>query len=354
LLIAGATRSQTDGLHYNVRGLQTVIISRTPFRISFFGGGTDYPDWYREHGGAVLATTIDKYCYLSVRELPPFFEHRFRLVYSIVENVQTIDQITHPAVRAVLQWMNVSQGLEIHHDGDLPARAGLGSSSAFTVGLINAMRALSGQHTSKDQLAHDAIHVEQDLLHEPVGSQDQISAAFGGLNQITFLADGAFRVDPIILLPARRDELQSHLLLVFTGISRISSHAAQGQIDNLKRRTGELSAMREMVDQAIGLLSSPTADIIEFGKLVNEQWQLKRRLSDRVSNGTIDDVYEAATRAGAIGGKLLGAGGGGFMLFFVRPQDRNKVAEALKGLVKVPFRFETSGSRIVLYQPDGL
>jgi D-glycero-alpha-D-manno-heptose-7-phosphate kinase len=331
-----------------------MIISRTPFRISFFGGGTDYPDWYREHGGAVLATTIDKYCYLSVRELPPFFEHKFRLVYSVVENVQTIDQINHPAARAVLQWMRVAQGLEIHHDGDLPARAGLGSSSAFTVGLINAIHALSGQHTSKDQLASDAIHVEQDLLHEPVGSQDQISAAFGGFNQITFMADGTFRVDPIILPPARREELQSHLLLVFTGISRISSHAAQGQIDNLKRRTGELAAMRDMVDQSIALLSSPTTDIVEFGKLVNEQWQLKRRLSDRVSNGTIDDVYEAARRAGAIGGKLLGAGGGGFMVFFVRPHDRNKVAAALTGLVKVPFRFETSGSRIVLYQPDGL
>jgi len=331
-----------------------MIISRTPFRISFFGGGTDYPDWYREHGGAVLATTIDKYCYISVRELPPFFDHKFRLVYSVVENVQQIDQINHPAVRAVLQWMNVQQGLEIHHDGDLPARAGLGSSSSFTVGLINAMHALAGQHMSKDRLAHDAIHVEQDLLREPVGSQDQISAAFGGLNLITFLADGNFRVDPVILPPARRDELQSHLLLVFTGISRISTHAAQGQIDNLKRRTGELQAMRQLVDRAIALLASPATDLVEFGRLVNEQWQLKRRLSDRVSNGTIDDVYEAARRAGAIGGKLLGAGGGGFMLFFVRPGDREQISAALPGLVKVPIKFETSGSRIVLYQPDGL
>jgi D-glycero-alpha-D-manno-heptose-7-phosphate kinase len=322
--------------------------------MSFFGGGTDYPDWYREHGGAVLATTIDKYCYISVRELPPFFEHKFRLVYSVVENVQRIDEINHPAVRAVLTWMGVTQGLEIHHDGDLPARAGLGSSSSFTVGLINAMRALGGQHTSKDQLANDAIHVEQDLLREPVGSQDQISAAFGGFNQITFMADGTFRVDPVVLPPARREELQSHLMLVFTGISRISSHAAQGQIDNLKRRTGELNTMRQLVDQAVTLLSSPTTDIIEFGELVNEEWKLKRRLSDRVSNGTIDDVYAAARRGGAIGGKLLGAGGGGFMLFFVRPQDRPRLADALKGLVMVPFKFETSGSRIVLYQPDGL
>src|SRR5580765_5818922 len=289
-----------------------MIISRTPFRVSFFGGGTDYPAWFKEHGGAVLATTIDKYCYISVRVLPPFFAHRYRLVYSIVENVKEISEIQHPAVRAVLQWNGSSKGLEIHHDGDLPARAGLGSSSAFTVGLINAMFALRGRHTSREKLAHDAIHVEQDVLHEPVGSQDQISAAFGGFNLITFQADGAFRVDPVILPPARRDELQDHLLLVFTGISRISAHAAQGQIDNLKRRTGELQAMRELVDRAIALLSSPTTDILEFGRLVNEQWHLKRRLSDRVSNGTIDDVYEAACRAGAIGGKLLGAGGGGF------------------------------------------
>jgi D-glycero-alpha-D-manno-heptose-7-phosphate kinase len=331
-----------------------MIISRTPFRVSFFGGGTDYPDWFREHGGAVLATTIDKYCYISVRDLPPFFDHRFRLVYSVVENVHEVDEIKHPAVRGVLKWMGVTRGLEIHHDGDLPARSGLGSSSAFTVGLINAMRALEGQHTSKDQLANDAIHVEQNVLREAVGSQDQISAAFGGFNQITFLADGSFRVDPVILPVARREELQNHLMLVFTGISRLSAHAAAGQIQNLKRRTGELQTIRQLVDRGIALLSSPTTDIAEFGQLVNEEWQLKRRLSDRVSNGTIDDVYDAARRAGAIGGKLLGAGGGGFMLFFVRPGDRQKVADALPGLVKVPMRFETSGSRIALYQPDGL
>jgi D-glycero-alpha-D-manno-heptose-7-phosphate kinase len=289
-----------------------------------------------------------------VRELPPFFDHKFRVVYSQVENRQRIDDINHPAVRAVLQWMNVDRGLEIHHDGDLPARAGLGSSSSFTVGLINAMHALNGRHTSKDRLAQDAIHVEQDVLREPVGSQDQISAAFGGFNVITFLADGRFRVDPVILPPERREQLQDHLLLVFTGISRISADAAQSQIDNLKRRTGELQAMRELVDRAVELLSSPSTDILEFGRLVNEHWQLKRRLSDRVSNGTIDDVYEAARRAGAIGGKLLGAGGGGFMVFFVRPGDREKVAAALPGLVKVPIKFESSGSRIVLYQPDGL
>jgi D-glycero-alpha-D-manno-heptose-7-phosphate kinase len=331
-----------------------MIISRTPFRISFFGGGTDYPDWYRENGGAVLATTFDKYCYISVRDLPPFFDHKYRLVYSVVENVKDVGEINHPAVRAVLQWLEVTRGLEIHHDGDLPARSGLGSSSAFTVGLINALRAFAGQHTSKEALARDAIHVEQCVLHEPVGSQDQISAAFGGFNHIRFPADGSFEVSPIILPRERQELLQAHLMLVFTGISRIAAELAEGQIANLKRRKGELGSMHEMVEEAIAILSTPGRDIVEFGQLLNEGWRLKRRLSDKVSNGPIDDVYEAARRAGAIGGKLLGAGGGGFMLFFVRPDQRQQVADALPHLVKVPVKFESSGSRIVLYQPDGL
>jgi len=329
-----------------------MIISRTPFRISFFGGGTDYSAWYREHGGAVLSTTIDKYCYISVRELPPFFEHRFRLVYSFVENVKEVREIVHPAARGVLEWLGVSRGLEIHHDGDLPARSGVGSSSAFTVGLINAMHALDGRHVSKETLANEAIHVEQHVIREPVGVQDQISAAFGGFNHITLREDGVYRVSPVILPRERLDLLQSHLVLLFTGISRTAAEIAQTQIDNLKHRTGELGALRQMVDHAVDLLASP-ADLIEFGRLLGEGWRLKRRLSDRVSNPAIDSLYETATRAGAIGGKLLGAGGGGFLLLFVPPELRARVVEAVGGLIHVPFRFETSGSRIVLYQPDG-
>jgi D-glycero-alpha-D-manno-heptose-7-phosphate kinase len=332
-----------------------MIISRTPFRVSFFGGGTDYPAWYREHGGgAVLATTIDKYCYLSVRELPPFFDHRFRIVYSIVENVREIDEIKHPAARAVLSRLGVAKGLEIHHDGDLPARSGLGSSSAFTVGLISAVRALGGHHSSREALANEAIHVEQCMLREAVGVQDQISTAFGGFNHITLRADGSFQVNPMILPPERLQDLQDHLLLAFTGVSRIAADVAQSQLDNLKHREAELRAVRDMVDQAIAILTSSSTDLVEFGRLLHEAWRIKRTLSTRVSTPLIDNLYDTATRAGAIGGKLLGAGGGGFMLLFVRPEDRSRVVAALHNHIVVPVKFESSGSRIVVYQPDGL
>src|SRR5688572_18265214 len=328
-----------------------MIISRTPFRISFFGGGTDYPDWFRERGGAVLATTIDKYCYISVRVLPPFFAHRYRLVYSVVENVASVADIQHPAVRAVLQTNGFQKvGLEIHHDGDLPARSGLGSSSSFTVGLINALEALEGRLISKEELARDAIHIEQCVLKEPVGSQDQISAAFGGFNRIEFLRDGSFDLRPIILPPERNAELQSHLMLFFSGISRFSSDVARTKIENLQKRAGELTAMQMMVDQAISILRDPRAPIEQFGRMLHESWMLKRSLSDRVSTDVIDNIYETARRAGAIGGKVLGAGGGGFVLFFVPPDRQACVKDALKDLINVPFKFENSGSRIVLYQ----
>lgn len=331
-----------------------MIISRTPFRISFFGGGTDYPEWYSEHGGAVLATTIDKYCYISVRELPPFFDHKFRVVYSLVENVAEIREIQHPAVRGVLDWMQVERGLEIHHDGDLPARSGLGSSSSFTVGLINSVHALQGRHVSKDTLASAAIHVEQCVIRERVGLQDQVSAAFGGFNHITIAQNGTYSVRPIVLPRARLNALQDHLMLVFTGISRTAAEVAETFAGTLATRTADMQTMHQMVDAAIEILSSPQADIIEFGRLLREAWHLKRSLSDRVSNTTVDSLLDTALHAGAVGGKLLGAGGGGFMLLFVRPEDHAQVRAALGKLITVPFRFETSGSRIVLYQPDGL
>ena len=322
--------------------------------MSFFGGGTDYPAWYREHGGSVLATTIDKYCYISLRELPPFFAHKFRVVYSIVENVSEVGEIAHPAVRAVLEWLGADKGLEIHHDGDLPARSGLGSSSAFTVGLIGAMHALRGRHISKDELATAAIHVEQCLLREPVGVQDQISAAFGGFNHITFRHDGSFDVVPMVVPRERLDALQEHLLLVFTGTSRTSADVASTIVENLGDRAAEMRGLQDMVDRAVGVLSSASTDLVEFGRLLDEGWRLKRRLSTRVTNKAIDSLYETALGAGAIGGKLLGAGGGGFMLLFVRPEDRERVRDALGDLIVVPFKFETSGCRVVLYQPDGL
>lgn len=331
-----------------------MIITRTPFRISFFGGGTDYPAWYREHGGVVLATTIDKYCHISCRYLPPFFEHKHRIVYSHIENVRTIDEIQHPAVRAILGWAGCEKGLEIHHDGDLPARSGLGSSSSFTVGLIHALAALDGKYVGKEDLAASAIHMEQNIINENVGSQDQISATFGGFNRIEFKRNDTFQVTPIILAKDRLQELQGHLMLCFTGFSRIASEVAKSKIENFKNREVELNNMQAMVDEAIQILYDGNIPIDEFGKLLHQSWQYKRTLSDKVSTPEIDQLYEEAMSAGATGGKILGAGGGGFLLLFVKPELHARVRERLANLIHVPFKFEDSGSRVVLYQPNGL
>ena len=330
-----------------------MIITRTPFRISFFGGGTDYPAWAEKHGGSVVATAINKYCYITCRHLPPFFEHKHRIVYSKIENVVEPSEIQHPAVRAVLMNTDCSRGFEIHHDGDLPARSGLGSSSSFTVGLLNALKALEGRHISHEELAKLAIHIEQNVIRESVGSQDQISAAYGGFNRIEFPAGGGFRVDPVVLPRERLDAFQDHLMLFFTGLSRFASEIAKSKIENLDQRHAELVRMREMTDEGIALLQSD-GPLEAFGELLDQGWQYKRRLSDKVSTIEVDHIYDEARSAGAIGGKLLGAGGGGFMLFLVRPADQARVRERLQRLVHVPFRFEQSGSRVVLYQPNGL
>lgn len=331
-----------------------MIITRTPFRISFFGGGTDYPAWYLKHGGAVLATTIDKYCYITCRHLPPFFSHKHRIVYSRIETVKDEDEIQHPAVKAVLKWMNQKEGLEIHHDGDLPARSGLGSSSSFTVGLLHALKGLRGQMVSKEELAREAIHIEQNVIGENVGSQDQVSAAFGGFNRIEFHLNGSFDVAPVILPQGRREELRDHLMLCFTGFSRTASEIAKSKIDNFSRREKELKLMRSFVDHAIAILQDDREPIESFGRLLYENWQYKRSLSERVSNLNIDRIYSAAMEAGAIGGKLLGAGGGGFLLLFAKPEKQAAIRERLGDLIHVPFNFEDSGSRVVLYQPNGL
>lgn len=331
-----------------------MIISRTPFRISFFGGGTDYPAWFRENGGVVLATTIDKYCYISCRYLPPFFEHKYRIVYSKIENVKEASQIEHPAARAVLEWLKCDRGLEIHHDGDLPARSGLGSSSSFTVGLINAIMALNGRYISKEVLANNAIQIEQDILNENVGSQDQVSAAHGGFNHIEFKRDNTYDVMPVVLPKSKLDTLEGNLILFFTGISRFSSEVAKTQIENIKQREPELRRMKEMVGEALSILNGGEDGLDDFGRLLDEAWQNKKSLSDKVSNSTIDQIYEEAVAGGALGGKILGAGGGGFILFYVKPENQSKVKDRLKGLIHVPFHFESSGSRIVLYQPNGL
>jgi D-glycero-alpha-D-manno-heptose-7-phosphate kinase len=330
-----------------------MIISRTPFRISFFGGGTDYPKWFQEHGGVVLATTIDKYCYITCRYLPQFFEHKYRIVYSKIENAGSIDEIVHPAARAVLSYHQCKNGLEIHHDGDLPARSGLGSSSSFTVGLINAIMALNGNYISKEDLSAQAIDIEQNVIQESVGSQDQISASFGGFNRIEFLQNGSFQVTPIILQKGRLHELQGNLMLYFTGLSRFAPEIAQSKIDNFKNRIKELHRMKDMVDESIGILQGGSS-IDDFGRLLHDSWQYKRALSSKVTTPEVDDIYDIAMANGAIGGKLLGAGGGGFMLLFVPQERQAHMREKLKHLVNVPFRFENSGSRIVLYQPNGL
>jgi len=331
-----------------------MIITRTPFRISFFGGGTDYPAWYRENGGAVLATTIDKYCYISCRRLPPFFEHKHRIVYSQIENVQAIQEIQHPAVRAVLGYADIEAGLEIHHDGDLPARSGLGSSSSFTVGLLHALKALDGKLSDKEALAREAIHVEQNIIKESVGSQDQVSAAFGGFNKIVFNRNDSFDVYPIIVQKERISELNDHLMLFFTGFSRFSSDIAKSKVDNFRNKQDELNYMLAMVDEAISILENLDSPIDQFGKMLHVSWQYKRSLSDKVSTPEIDKLYEVAIGAGATGGKILGAGGGGFLLVFAKPEKQVAVRQSLHQLVHVPFKFENSGSRVVLYQPNGL
>ena len=331
-----------------------MIVTKTPFRISFFGGGTDYPAWYRVNGGQVLATSIDKYCYITCRKLPPFFEHKHRIAYSIIERVNTISEIEHPAVRAVFDWAKVEDGLEVHHDGDLPARSGLGSSSTFTVGLLHALHALRGQMVSQEQLAKEAIDIEQNKLLENVGSQDQISAAYGGFNRITFHNDDSFDVEPLMISNERKKLLNSHLMLFFTGFSRIADSIAKSKIENFSNRKEELSNISKMVDLGIDMLTSSQASISDFGLLLDEAWSNKRALSNQVSNPQIDAIYSKAKAAGAIGGKILGAGGGGFMLLFVPLGQQASVRNALSDLVHVPFKFDNSGSRVVLYQPDGL
>ncbi len=329
-----------------------MIISRTPFRISFFGGGTDYPVWYNEHGGAVLATSINKYCYITCRYLPPFFEYKYRIVYSRTEQTRNIYEIQHPSARETLNFMDIDQGVEIHHDGDLPARTGLGSSSAFTVGLLNALYALKGKMVTKRQLALDAIHVEQDKLKENVGSQDQTTAAFGGFNKIEFGGDQQILVQPITLNSRKCQLLQDHLMLFFTGFSRIASEIAGEQIKKTPDKKKELNRMREMVEEAIGILNGGDSDITDFGGLLHESWTIKRSLTDKISTPQIDDIYETAMNAGALGGKLLGAGGGGFILFFVEPEIQHEVKEKLRDLLYVPFKFENLGTQIIYYAPE--
>lgn len=328
-----------------------MIISKTPHRISFFGGGTDYPPFYLEHGGKVLGTAIDKYCYLNVRKLPPFFEHKHRIVYSLMENVSHFEDIQHPSVRETLKHLDVDFGISIHHDGDIPARSGMGSSSAFTVGLLNSLYALQGSLISKQELTQKAIYIEQSLIKENVGSQDQTFAAFGGFNLIEFLQTGEIVVHPIVIKPERLKKFESNFLLYFTGISRIASDIAGDQIKNTSLNIDNLNTMKSLVDDAYSIITNPNKNLDDFGILLNETWQIKKKLSNKISNSTVDEMYERAMKSGAIGGKLLGAGGGGFMVFYVREKDHVKVKAELKEFLNIPFQFDFEGSKIIVYQP---
>ncbi len=328
-----------------------MIISRTPHRISFFGGGTDYPAWYLEHGGKVLGVAIDKYCYITCRELPPFFKHKHRIAYSKVENVTDYREIQHPSVRETLRFLGCEQGLEIHHDGDIPARSGMGSSSAFTVGLLKSLYALDGKIIAKEQLYKDAIHIEQDLIKENVGSQDQVWAACGGLNTIEFLPNGEIIVEPIIMKESLLKNFEQKFMLYFTGLSRFASEIAGEQIQNTSKKKSELLQMRGLVDDAYSVLTSGKDDFSRFGTLLNETWKLKRSLSHKITNSEIDDMYDTAIRNGAVGGKLLGAGGGGFILFYVEPENQDRVKAALGSYLHIPFKFDFSGSEIIVYMP---
>ena len=330
-----------------------MIISRTPFRISFFGGGTDIPAWYGENSGAVLSTTIDKYCYISCRILPPFFKYKHRIVYSKQEMVNEIDDIIHPAVRETFRFMDIQTGLEIHHDGDLPARSGLGSSSSFTVGLLQALYALKGEMVTKKRLALESIHIEQEMIKEHVGSQDQVAAAFGGFNKITFNGNHNIDVVPITISDKKLQNLQSHLMLFFTGFQRSASEIEEKKIKQIKNKRVNLDLMHNMVDEAIKILNKE-GDISGFGKMLHENWKLKKTLSGDVSTDIIDDIYDTAMNNGAIGGKILGAGRGGFMLFFVKPEDQDRLRISLSDLLYVPFRLDTTGSQIIFYSRSGV
>jgi len=329
-----------------------MIISRTPFRISFFGGGTDYPAWYKENGGAVLSTAINKYCYITCRYLPPFFDYKYRIRYYQREEANQIGDIKHPAVRECLIFSKLDKGVDIVHHADLPAQAGLGSSSTFTVGLLHSLSALKHEMPTKQELAINAIRIEQDKIKENVGSQDQTAAAFGGFNLIEFGGTQEITVRQMILPPTRMADLEQHLMLFFTGFSRIASDIAKEQIDLIPSKTSHLSQMIHLVNEATAILQSKTDRLDDFGRLLHEQWLVKKQMSSQITNSDIDAMYQAGMNAGASGGKLLGAGGGGFMLFFVKPELQSRVRQALSPFLYVPARFDHLGSQIIYHSRE--
>lgn len=330
-----------------------MIITRTPLRISFCGGGSDFPQWYETNGGSCIGMAISKYCYISVRELPPYFTYRHRLVYSKIELANSTEEIEHPAVRAILADQCVEEGLEIHYDADIPSRSGMGSSSSFTVGLLQGLEALRGRIISKQRLASEAIRLEQQVMQEAVGSQDQIFASFGGLNRIDFDASG-FRVRQIILPTPRLAELLDHLVLVFTGFQRFATEIERQKVERLADNAAYLRQLSNMVNEVEEILTNTTRELIVLGEIIDQAWALKKALAPEVSNPALDAIYDRAIAAGALGGKLLGAGNGGFFCFIVRPEQKPALRAALSDLIEVPIGVDHDGSRIMVYEPNGL
>lgn len=329
-----------------------MIITKTPFRMSFFGGGTDMEDYFKEYGGAVLSTTFDKYCYVIVRHLPRFFDYSTEISYSKIERVTSIEDINHPAVRNAMKMLDMHE-IRLTYEADLPARSGLGTSSSFAVGMLNAFYALKGKYADKRKLSQDAIYLERVLCNEAGGWQDQIAAAYGGLNRINFNAEG-FDVQPIIISPERKKQLNNNLMMFFTGFTRFSAdvqsanNATKPQGDKIER----LQEMYKLVDEAENILENKNSDLDEFGRLLDYTWKLKKGTGAKVSTDSIDGLYEKGIKAGALGGKLLGAGGGGFLLFYVQPENQQVVKEAMKDLLYVPFAFENGGTRVIHYTPE--
>lgn len=331
-----------------------MIITQTPFRMSFFGGGTDMPEFFNEYGGSVLSTTFDKYCYVTVRHLPRFFDWKTHLTYSKMEYVNDNDEIQHPAIRNAMKMLDM-QEIRLTYEADLPAKSGLGTSSSFAVGMLNAFYALKGQYADKKKLSDKAIYLERELCQEAGGWQDQIAASYGGLNRINFSANG-YEVNPVIISPERKKQINENLMMFFTGFTRFSSDVQKANSgsteEDKKAKIHSLKEMLSLVDEAECILTDKTKDLDDFGRLLDHTWRLKRQTGKAVSTSNIDVLYEKGMKAGALGGKLLGAGGGGFLLFYVQPEKQQSVKEAMKDLLYIPFQFENSGSKVIYFAAE--
>lgn len=327
-----------------------MIIVKTPFRISFAGGGTDFTEFFQEHGGAVLSTTIDRYCYVTVRHLPRFFQYKSELCYSEIERVASAEEVRHPLIREAMKLMGM-EDIRLTYEADLPARSGLGTSSSFAVGMLNAFHCCRGEYVGKRQLADEAIKLERELCNEAGGLQDQIAVAFGGMNKIVFHADG-YTIHPVIISRERKQRLNERLMLFFTGFSRLSFQIAEKVRGQLGNRTQSLLEMRQLVDEAERILTGKETDLGDFGRLLDHGWRLKRGIHREISTDLVDALYEKAKQAGALGGKLLGAGGGGFLMVYAEPERQEAVRQALSELLYVPFRFEDMGTEVIYYAPD--